>query len=181
MTITICPKCNYSRQPADTAPAYECPRCGIIYAKFDQAAELRSRLLRARSTGDWSGVAREHIPPEFYLHAAQRLPLTTTLHVPEREIQSIVEVVSAECSYGINIIKDFFSNVSDVVGGRNASIQGVLRDARRIVMQELRAEAFNLGADAVVGVNFHYSEISGDGKSMLFVVATGTAVKLSSA
>lgn len=30
---TTCPKCNYTRTPADTGPDYECPRCGVIYAK----------------------------------------------------------------------------------------------------------------------------------------------------
>lgn len=30
----ICPKCEYERTPADTAPDYECPRCGIVYAKY---------------------------------------------------------------------------------------------------------------------------------------------------
>jgi uncharacterized protein YbjQ (UPF0145 family) len=42
----------------------------------------------------------------------------------------------------------------------------------------LRAEAFALEADAVVGVRLDFNEYSGGGKSMLFVVATGTAVKL---
>lgn len=32
-----CPKCHYVRVPTDTAPDYECPRCGIVYAK----AEIR--------------------------------------------------------------------------------------------------------------------------------------------
>lgn len=43
-----------------------------------------------------------------------------------------------------------------------------------------RQEAHALGAEAVVGVDLDYSEISGGGKSMLFLVASGTAVKLSS-
>jgi hypothetical protein len=30
----ICPQCGYQRQPKDLAPDYECPRCGIIYAKY---------------------------------------------------------------------------------------------------------------------------------------------------
>ena len=28
-----CVKCGYVRQPTDTAPDYECPKCGVIYAK----------------------------------------------------------------------------------------------------------------------------------------------------
>ena len=29
-----CPKCGYVRKPTDTAPDWQCPRCGIAYAKF---------------------------------------------------------------------------------------------------------------------------------------------------
>ena len=39
--MTTCPKCGYVRQPTDTAPDYECPKCKIIYSKFDPAAEKR--------------------------------------------------------------------------------------------------------------------------------------------
>ena len=42
-------------------------------------------------------------------------------------------------------------------------------------------KAFALGGDAVIGVSLDYSEFSGGGKSMLFVVATGTAVVLAPA
>jgi len=41
----------------------------------------------------------------------------------------------------------------------------------------LRKEAFSLGANAVIGIDLDYSEISGGGKSgMLFIVISGTAV-----
>jgi predicted nucleic-acid-binding Zn-ribbon protein len=36
MSIT-CPKCGYTRQPTDHAPDYECPKCGVIYAKVGLA------------------------------------------------------------------------------------------------------------------------------------------------
>ena len=35
---TVCPKCAYVRTPEDSAPAHECPKCGIIYAKFSESA-----------------------------------------------------------------------------------------------------------------------------------------------
>jgi len=34
MNQTVCPNCNYTRQPDDIAPETECPSCGIIYAKY---------------------------------------------------------------------------------------------------------------------------------------------------
>jgi hypothetical protein len=30
----ICPKCHYQRQPTDTAPQWQCPACGVAYAKL---------------------------------------------------------------------------------------------------------------------------------------------------
>lgn len=99
----------------------------------------------------------------------------TNLPVAER-----LDIVTAECVFGLNIIKDMFSATRDIFGGRNASTQKSLRDARQFVIEELRKEAVLVGADAVVGVDLDYSEFSGGGKSMLFLVASGTAVTLKS-
>ena len=41
MTDAPCPKCGYTRQAHDTAPDGECPRCGIVFAKFLAAQEAR--------------------------------------------------------------------------------------------------------------------------------------------
>ena len=87
-------------------------------------------------------------------------------------------IVTAECVFGMHIFKDLFTAGRDLFGGRSATMQNTLKDARNTVLKELREEAIALGADAVVGVDLDYSEISGGGKSMLFLVASGTAVKL---
>ncbi len=34
----VCIKCGYERRPVETAPAYQCPQCQVIYAKAEQAA-----------------------------------------------------------------------------------------------------------------------------------------------
>jgi uncharacterized protein YbjQ (UPF0145 family) len=57
-------------------------------------------------------------------------------------------------------------------------VQDTLRELREQAVEELREEAARLGADAVVAVDLDYSEFSGGGKSMLFLVANGTAVRL---
>lgn len=148
-------------------------------------------------TGNWSGVPPEHVPEQIKVQlqaleaarqqqattqqqqlARQTLLLTTTPTVPGREIAGVLDIVSAECAFGMNVIKDLFAGVTDVVGGRSSATQSILKDAKRTVMAELRNEAFAMNADAVVGVSLAYSEFSGGGKSMLFVVATGTAVRL---
>ena len=109
---------------------------------------------------------------------AARIVLTTTATVPNREIKEVVNIISAEVAVGMNIFKDMFSAVRDVVGGRAGSVQDTLRDLRNQALEELREEAARVGADAVVGVDLDYSEFSGGGRSMLFIVANGTAVRL---
>jgi len=76
----------------------------------------------------------------------------------------------------MNLFKDFFASITDIFGGRTSSSQKVLRNARLTCLTELRREALISGANAVIGIDLAYNEISGYGKSMLFVVATGTAV-----
>ena len=38
VTPKRCPKCRYERQPADTAPDWQCPSCGVAYAKVEGSA-----------------------------------------------------------------------------------------------------------------------------------------------
>ena len=40
----VCPKCSYVRKPAETVPDWQCPSCGVAYAKFQQDAQPASRL-----------------------------------------------------------------------------------------------------------------------------------------
>lgn len=70
------------------------------------------------------------------------------------------------------------ASLRDVVGGRSQTMQRGLREARETALDDLRTQALDLGADAVVSVDLDYSEISGGGKSMLFLVVSGTAVRL---
>ena len=66
----------------------------------------------------------------------------------------------------------------DLVGGRSGTHQKALQQARATCLEDLAQKAGELGADAVVGVDLDYNEISGGGKGMLFLVASGTAVRL---
>jgi len=109
---------------------------------------------------------------------AKNLPVTTGNHTVAGQIEREIDIITAECVLGMSVLTDLFSVARDLVGGRAKSFEQALLDARRTCMQELREEAVRVGADAIIGVDLDYSEISGGGKSMLFVVASGTAVKL---
>ncbi|WP_413616124.1 YbjQ family protein [Halomonas cupida] len=104
--------------------------------------------------------------------------LTTSSQLEGYRVVEHLDIVSAECVFGMNILKDMFAGIRDIFGGRNKSSQNALRDARVSCLEELRREAGEMGANAVIAVDLDYSEISGGGKSMLFLVATGTAVRV---
>ena len=131
----------------------------------------------------WCGTCRE-----AGLHAAVSegdsndesvfaVQLTTTNTYPNREVEKVFEIITAECVFGMNVFRDFFAGFTDFFGGRSSASQKVLRNARKTCLNELKKEAYELGADGVIGVDLDYSEISGKGKGMLFLVASGTAVK----
>ena len=102
--------------------------------------------------------------------------LLTTETAPNLKITKRIEIVTAECAFGMNIFKDLFAGVRNVVGGRSEAVQKTMRDSRRTALYELKKEAYEVGANAVVGVDLDYVELAGTGSSMVMLVASGTAV-----
>lgn len=132
-----------------------------------------------RGMKSWEPVTK-FTPPD---PVTQRTPaplirLTTANSVANAEVETELNIVSSECVLGIGFFGDVFAAVRDVVGGRSKAMQDALRRARTTCLDELRKEAHAVGADAVIAIDLDYSEMSGQGKSMLFLVASGTAVRL---
>ena len=105
----------------------------------------------------------------------KKIILTTESQV-DFKIDKRIDIITSECAFGMNIFKDMFTGVRDIIGGRSESLQKTLRESKDNVLNELRREAYSIGGNAVIGVDLDYSEFSGGGKSMLFIVASGTAV-----
>ncbi len=118
----------------------------------------------------------DELPTEVIDRIAGDIIVTTEPVLNEYRVTERLEVITAECVFGMNLFRDFFASITDILGGRSSSSQKVLRDARRTCLTELRREALIAGANAIVAVDLDYNEISGDGKNMLFLVASGTAV-----
>jgi uncharacterized protein YbjQ (UPF0145 family) len=104
------------------------------------------------------------------------IQVTTTPQLEGYRVTKTLDIITAEYVGGINLFRDFLGGITDLIGGRSSSIQNELKKARETCLANLKIEAHHLGANAVIGVDLDYSEISGGGKSMLFLVASGTAV-----
>lgn len=107
----------------------------------------------------------------------QNLVLTTTPSVEGRKISRYYGIVSGEAIIGANIFRDIFAGIRDIVGGRSASYEEVLREAKQNAIDEMEENARRLGANAVVGIDLDYETLGSNG-SMLMVTCSGTAVLL---
>lgn len=86
-------------------------------------------------------------------------------------------IVAGESVLGLNLFKDLFTEVRDIVGGRSATFEKAISDAREVALDRLADAGARLGADAIVGVSISSSDMGARG-AMVLTVATGTAVTL---
>ena len=45
-----------------------------------------------------------------------------------------IEIITAECVFGMNVFRDMFAGIRDIFGGRSSASQKVLRDSRRVCL-----------------------------------------------
>jgi uncharacterized protein YbjQ (UPF0145 family) len=103
--------------------------------------------------------------------------VTTTDAIEGRRVTQYLGVVAGEAILGVNIFRDLFSGIRDIIGGRAGGYQAALRDARQAAFADLEEAAKAVGADAILGVDVDY-EVLGKENGMLMVSVNGTAVKL---
>lgn len=162
MALNLCVQCRKTVD-ASLLSSNRCPDCLPAYAR------------RLAALGPDRSYQRPVAPPP-----PQPMIVTTETHI-DLPIEERFGIVSAECVLGVSIFRDLAGMVRDAVGGRVVSSQNSLKEARTTALEEMKREAQRMGANAVIAVDLDYSEISGGGKSMLLVAATGTAVRLGEA
>ncbi len=103
--------------------------------------------------------------------------LTTTSTLEGHPVRQYLGLVSGEAILGANVFRDFFAGIRDIIGGRSGSYEKVLRKAKEAALEDMAEAAKDLGANAVVGIDFDYETIQiKEGGDMLMVTVTGTAV-----
>ena len=166
--MTECKECGKSMGFADkvNAKSYDGKCVGCTKAIRDNSGE----------SGENHQAYKVQVAADLQTEAAIEAIVLTTETAPNLNITKRIEIVTAECAFGMNIFKDLFAGVRNVVGGRSEAVQKTMRDSRRTALYELKKEAYEVGANAVVGVDLDYVELAGTGSSMVMLVASGTAV-----
>jgi uncharacterized protein YbjQ (UPF0145 family) len=101
--------------------------------------------------------------------------LSTTSRIEGSPVTKYLGVVTGEAIIGANVFRDMFATVRDIVGGRSATYEKGLAEARETAMAEMQQRAQQLGANAVIGIDLDY-EVLGQNNGMLMVSVSGTAV-----
>jgi uncharacterized protein YbjQ (UPF0145 family) len=101
--------------------------------------------------------------------------MTTTSVLEGRPVSRYIGVVTGEAIIGANVFRDMFAAVRDIVGGRSATYEKALAEARTVALSEMEKRAVELGANGVIGIDLDY-EVLGQANGMLMVSCSGTAV-----
>ncbi|RCS28531.1 hypothetical protein DUT90_00060 [Polaribacter sp. WD7] len=100
-----------------------------------------------------------------------------SVHTPMNWDYQVIGMVTGQSSTGTGVITEFTSSFTDFFGAQSGRHNEKLKAGEDMCFIQLRKQAIDLGANAVIATDIDYSEI-GAGKGMLMVCMAGTAVKL---
>lgn len=103
------------------------------------------------------------------------IPITSADHIPGQTVVEHLDVVYGNTVRAKHVGRDIMAGLKSVVGGEIRGYTEMLRDARDEALDRMKADAVELGADAVINVRFTTSSV---GSGMSEMLAYGTAVRL---
>lgn len=101
--------------------------------------------------------------------------ISTTPILDNIKIHRYLGPVTANLVLGVNFLSDFVASFTDVFGGNSNTYQSKLDALTKDVSKIMQDKAFAIGANAIIDYKLQFNEISGKGKQMFMVTATGTA------
>jgi len=116
---------------------------------------------------------------EFHLRDEALHPnsviVSTTPFIYGREILSVLGVVVGNSVRSRNLVGQSLTELRSMVGGEQTGLLMQLNETRHQASQQMIKNAFEMGADAIVGVAFATTDLVGNAQE---VIAYGTAVRL---
>ncbi|WP_149914321.1 YbjQ family protein [Sphingobacterium cavernae] len=105
--------------------------------------------------------------------------ITTTNSIEGSTIKKYLDPITKNIVIGSNVLSDIGANFMDFFGGRVDTFEKKLSAIYLDVIEALKVEAKKRRANGLVGLSIDIDEISGGGKQMFMITATGTPVILS--
>jgi len=176
--VPNCQKCNYNFPPKELRDGYcrDCVDPEILIEEEKIEVKKHEEYQIKIKDQEAKEKAREKAREQDIRDRRNSMFVTTETHI-DIPIEKRIGVVSAQCVYGLNIMKDIFGFIRDIVGGRIDSIESGLDKANAIVIKELKEKAISSGGDAIIAVKIEHTYNNASNGSILSVFATGTVVK----
>ena len=99
--------------------------------------------------------------------------LSTTDTVPGRRVVRIVGLVQGSTIRARDIGKDLLATFKNITGGEVTQYTKLMAESREQVLDRMREQAAQLGADSIVGIRFITSSVMQNASELLVY---GTAV-----
>jgi len=153
-------------------PKFESLKTGAISAAEFDNQEFKKAITEKRFSSVPEGLLKSY--------ASDNVLMTTSQSFHTVKILSEFSVVTADCVYGMNIFRDVFASVRNLVGGRSGAVEKLLIDGKKEVSDTLKYLALLAGGNALIAVTFNY-QVIGDSStgSMIAIYGSGTPVKIS--
>jgi uncharacterized protein YbjQ (UPF0145 family) len=103
--------------------------------------------------------------------------LSTTSSLEGWRVDEYLGPVSAQFVIGTGLFTDYFASWTDLFGAHSRSYQEKLDRINTEALEMIAEKAHRMRANVVLGLRVDHDEISGSGKSMLMVTASGTAAR----
>lgn len=104
------------------------------------------------------------------------IPVITLQH-PIGWDYTVIKMITAQYVTGEGALTEFTSAFSEMFGSQSNRLGSKLKTGEDACFSQLRLEAANIGANAVIATDIDFSEIGGQ-RSLLMICMSGTAVKL---
>lgn len=124
------------------------------------------------------GTPKPNTPAAIRIDKKKNLLITSTQFIEDYSIEQYYGIVTSNMVIGTNVFKELFASFSDFFGGFSGKYKQQMDELYSGALDQLSESALEKSANAVIGLQANFSEISGHDKSMFMITLTGTAVKV---
>lgn len=109
------------------------------------------------------------------LQEIESIQLTSGFNFENHNIVFYHGFISAETALGMGLFKSIAASITNVVGTESESLKANLKTAKDSVIYELKKQAYEKNANAIIGMSINYTMFS---DSIVGVIVSGTAVTI---
>ena len=119
-----------------------------------------------------------HVPTIAYnseKEIKEKILFTSGYNFDGYTVAEYIKFISSEIVLGMGIFRAFSASISNLMGMESNALTDKLTEAKEIVYMDIRNQAHQLGANAIIGVDLDYTMFGGE---LIGVIMSGTAVRI---